>query len=171
MNFEGKDHDYDPDQYNHASIIAGSRIATERQFREEIPGIVENLVVSCSNGACFDHVGPEPIPSREAVVDIVDRVKRLLYPGYFIRAGWRSSILATISARRQRRFSNSCPNRWLWPCATTAYVTTCPVSSVRNWVRGDNKFHAGPAFAAAHAGKRRACRIPGRSCGQKLSMR
>ena len=62
-----------------------TEIATEQHFREEIPGIVEKLVDSCSNGASFDHVGPEPIPSREAVVDIVDRVRRLLYPGYFVR--------------------------------------------------------------------------------------
>jgi serine O-acetyltransferase len=62
-----------------------TEIATERHFREEIPGIVEKLVDSCSNGESFDHVGPEPIPSREAVVDIVDRVRRLLYPGYFVR--------------------------------------------------------------------------------------
>jgi len=62
-----------------------TEIATELHFREEIPGIVEKLVDSCSNVECFDHVGPEPIPSREAVVDIVDRVRRLLYPGYFIR--------------------------------------------------------------------------------------
>jgi len=46
-------------------------VLTERQFREEIPGIVDSLVLSCANGECFDHVGPEPIPSREAVVDIV----------------------------------------------------------------------------------------------------
>ncbi len=62
-----------------------TEIQTERHFREEIPGIVEKLVNSCANGACFDHVGPEPIPSREAVVDVVNRVRRLLYPGYFIR--------------------------------------------------------------------------------------
>ncbi len=62
-----------------------TEIATERHFREEIPGIVENLVGSCANGECFDHVGPEPIPSREAVMDIVGKVRRLLYPGYFIK--------------------------------------------------------------------------------------
>ena len=60
-------------------------VQTERHFREEIPGIVDKLVSSCVNGVCFDHVGPEPIPSKEAVVDIVTRVNRLLYPGYFIR--------------------------------------------------------------------------------------
>lgn len=62
-----------------------SEIETERYFREEIPGIVKELVGSCAKGTCFDHVGPEPIPSREAVVNIVNRVRRLLYPGYFIR--------------------------------------------------------------------------------------
>jgi serine O-acetyltransferase len=62
-----------------------SAVQTERHFREEIPGIVDNLVNSCVNGLCFDHVGPEPIPSKEAVVDIVNRINRLLYPGYFIR--------------------------------------------------------------------------------------
>ncbi|MCE5336132.1 MAG: serine acetyltransferase [Desulfobacteraceae bacterium] len=62
-----------------------SAVQTERHFREEIPGIVDKLVSSCANGACFDHVGPEPIPSRESVVDIVQRASRLLYPGYFIR--------------------------------------------------------------------------------------
>ncbi len=60
-------------------------VQTERQFREEIPGIVDKLVNSCAGNACFDHVGPEPIPSRESVVDIVQRTSRLLYPGYFIR--------------------------------------------------------------------------------------
>lgn len=60
-------------------------VQAERHFREEIPGIVGDLVQSCANGVCFDHVGPEPIPSREATVDIVSKANRLLYPGYFIR--------------------------------------------------------------------------------------
>src|SRR5208283_1468959 len=33
----------------------------------------------------FDHVGPEPIPSREQSIDLIHRACRLLYPGYFIR--------------------------------------------------------------------------------------
>jgi serine O-acetyltransferase len=58
---------------------------TRREFREEIPEIVDQLVLSCRGQDCFDHVGPEPLPSREAVIDIVHRASRLLYPGYFIR--------------------------------------------------------------------------------------
>lgn len=61
-------------------------IATARQQREEIPAVVEQLVSSCNQDNCFDHVGPEPIPSREAVIDILKRIRRILYPGYFIPA-------------------------------------------------------------------------------------
>jgi serine O-acetyltransferase len=56
-----------------------------REYRREIPDIVHELVRSCRGEDCFDHVGPEPIPSREAMIDIIHRACRLLYPGYFIR--------------------------------------------------------------------------------------
>lgn len=58
---------------------------TTRQFQEEIPGIVDRLVKSCSIDNCFDHVGPEPIPSRESIIDIIHSIFRILYPGYFVR--------------------------------------------------------------------------------------
>lgn len=58
---------------------------TSRRYRERIPDIVNVLVESCDREDCFDHVGPEPIPSRDAVIDIVHRLNRILYPGYFIR--------------------------------------------------------------------------------------
>lgn len=60
-------------------------IIISRRFREKIPAIVDELVLSCNKDNCFDHVGPEPIPSREAIIDILLRASRILYPGYFIR--------------------------------------------------------------------------------------
>ncbi|MHB9075544.1 MAG: serine O-acetyltransferase EpsC [Desulfobaccales bacterium] len=60
-------------------------VQTGQTYREQIPGIVRELVECCLNGACFDHVSPEPIPSREAVIAIVQRALGLLYPGYFSR--------------------------------------------------------------------------------------
>ncbi|HVO66290.1 MAG TPA: serine O-acetyltransferase EpsC [Syntrophales bacterium] len=60
-------------------------IVTTKNFREEIPAVVDQLVLSCSRDDCFDHVGPEPIPSREAIIDILHTASRVLYPGYFIR--------------------------------------------------------------------------------------
>ncbi|HYA14828.1 MAG TPA: serine O-acetyltransferase EpsC [Syntrophales bacterium] len=60
-------------------------LATTKNFRKEIPAVVDQLVLSCSRNDCFDHVGPEPIPSREAIIDILHTASRVLYPGYFIR--------------------------------------------------------------------------------------
>ena len=53
------------------------------QYRSAIPGIVREIVGSCNNGVCFDHVGPEPIPSRQSVIEILHLIQRILYPGYF----------------------------------------------------------------------------------------
>ena len=60
-------------------------VKTTRQYREEVPAIVQELVLSCRTEDCFDHIGPEPIPSREAAIEVIHRAQRLLYPGYFIR--------------------------------------------------------------------------------------
>ena len=64
-----------------------AEVKTGRTYREEIPEVVQDLVESCLSQDCFDHVGPEPIPSREAVIAIIHRALRLLYPGYFSRRG------------------------------------------------------------------------------------
>ncbi len=53
------------------------------EFRRKIPEIVERLVHTCGDRACFDHVSPEPIPSRTSIIDLIMRALRILYPGYF----------------------------------------------------------------------------------------
>lgn len=60
-------------------------IEAAKNIREKIPGIVDHIVQSCGRGDCFDHVDTEPIPSREAVIDIINIASRILYPGYFTR--------------------------------------------------------------------------------------
>ena len=54
-------------------------------LREEIPSIVDDLVSTCGREGCFDHVDPEPIPSRQTIIDIINQTYRVLYPGYFTR--------------------------------------------------------------------------------------
>jgi serine O-acetyltransferase len=61
-------------------------VSSENRYREEIPGIVDELVMLCSRGQCFDHISPEPLPSREAIINIIKRAMRILYPGYFMHA-------------------------------------------------------------------------------------
>ena len=54
--------------------------SSTEQYRQEIPGIVEKLVLSCEDKDCFDHVSPEPLPSRESIIELVERARRILYP-------------------------------------------------------------------------------------------
>jgi serine O-acetyltransferase len=62
-----------------------NEIKSAKSYRNEVPAIVDKLVASCSSGGCFDHVSAEPIPHREAIIDILHRLSLILYPGYFIR--------------------------------------------------------------------------------------
>ncbi len=54
--------------------------------RAEIPGIVRELVHSCGLDDCYDHVGPEPIPTKAAIIEILETTLRVLFPGYFTSA-------------------------------------------------------------------------------------
>ena len=91
-------------------------VKTAQEYRRELPGIVNELVLSCRREDCFDHVGPEPLPSREAAIDIIHRACRLLYPGYLSAGGWMRSISTTISARKPWPSMKPWPPRS--PCAS-----------------------------------------------------
>ncbi len=60
-------------------------IEKTKEFRDEIPAIVESLVLSCTTRDCFDHVDLEPLPSKESIIGITHMACRVLYPGYFSR--------------------------------------------------------------------------------------
>ena len=62
-----------------------NEIQAAKNYRDEVPAIVDELVASCSKVGCFDHVSAEPIPYRESIIDILHRLALILYPGYFIR--------------------------------------------------------------------------------------
>jgi serine O-acetyltransferase len=58
-------------------------VETGRRQREAIPGIVDELIRSSVEDECFEHLGPEPLPSRDAIIDLIHRALRILFPGYF----------------------------------------------------------------------------------------
>jgi serine O-acetyltransferase len=55
------------------------------QYRGKLPGIVENIIENCDDSDCFTHVDYEPIPSEGYVVDIINKLREILFPGYFTR--------------------------------------------------------------------------------------
>jgi len=60
-------------------------VSTADHHREEIPNVVDQLVLSCSREDCFDHVSPEPLPSRASIINIIEQARQILFPGYFMR--------------------------------------------------------------------------------------
>ena len=55
------------------------------QSKKKLPGIVESIIENCEDSECFTHVDYEPIPSEGYVVDIINRLREILFPGYFSR--------------------------------------------------------------------------------------
>jgi len=53
------------------------------RFREHIPRIVDSIVESCHDEECFEHIDAELIPSLRSVIEIIDRLREILFPGYF----------------------------------------------------------------------------------------
>ena len=52
-------------------------------FRQELPQIVSDLVESCQGMDTLHHLNLVGLPSRGVVNEIVERLKKVLFPGYF----------------------------------------------------------------------------------------
>jgi serine O-acetyltransferase len=52
-------------------------------FRQELPQIVSELVESCQEPEAFHHLNLVGFPSRRVVIEIIERLKKVLFPGYF----------------------------------------------------------------------------------------
>jgi serine O-acetyltransferase len=52
-------------------------------YREELPGIVSELVESCQDREIFHHLNLVGLPSQTVTVEIAERLKKCLFPGYF----------------------------------------------------------------------------------------
>jgi len=72
-------------------------------LHDRIPAVVKKLTAlwrakpgqtdSGPTETCFDHIGPVPIPSHQAIIDIIYLVRRLLFPGYFTQTKLHASNL------------------------------------------------------------------------------
>ncbi len=57
--------------------------AAAQVYRERLRKLSEEIIQDCSRKECHTHIGFEPIPSRRAVEEVIDRVRELLFPGFF----------------------------------------------------------------------------------------
>ncbi len=66
-----------------ASCRVEARVAVG--YRGQVKDVTETIIADCDAEDCHTHIGFEPIPSRDAVVEIIDRARELLFPGFFTR--------------------------------------------------------------------------------------
>src|SRR5437762_11647660 len=57
-------------------------MATDIRLKESLPDITEALVATYTECSRINHLGHKPLPSREALVDILADLLDILYPGY-----------------------------------------------------------------------------------------
>ena len=55
------------------------------RVKQQLPEIAESIIESCEDKECYTHIDYEPIPSEGYVVDIINKLREILFPGYFTR--------------------------------------------------------------------------------------
>lgn len=72
---------------NYAANHAGCKIdaQTQSHYRGKLPEIAEKIIAKCGDDECYNHINYEPIPSKTSVIDIIHRLREVLFPGYFTR--------------------------------------------------------------------------------------
>ena len=100
-------------------------------YREQLPGIADTIIDSCDDKACYTHVNYEPIPSKDAVIGVIDEMRRILFPGYFSQLRLDpvnlryhmgqlvSSVFDTLSEQIIRSIRHDC-FRYDMPCQECA---------------------------------------------------
>lgn len=58
-------------------------ILAAHDLRSRIPSLVSKVVSQYDKDGRFHHIGPEPIPSRQAIIDIIYKTVPVLFPGFF----------------------------------------------------------------------------------------
>jgi serine O-acetyltransferase len=69
--------------YDKDSDTCRLAIDISRENRDRLPAIIDDLVASSRDPNLLAHVDAELTPSVEKAVEILQRTKRLLFPGYF----------------------------------------------------------------------------------------
>lgn len=54
-------------------------------YRGRVAGVIEEIITSTEDKKHYWHIDYEPLPSEDAVVEILEKLREILFPGYFNR--------------------------------------------------------------------------------------
>lgn len=69
----------------HREATCKMEAATDSRLRDRLPSIAEKIIENCADTGCFTHVDFEPIPSKQSVIEIIEKLREVIFPGYFNR--------------------------------------------------------------------------------------
>lgn len=52
-------------------------------YRTRLSSVVDSIVKGCDESKCYAHIDYEQLPSQAAVIDILNKLRAVLFPGYF----------------------------------------------------------------------------------------
>jgi serine O-acetyltransferase len=61
------------------------------ELNEQLPRVVDSIVKSVTDHPQLQHLNRVYLPSRDAIIDAIERLRQLLYPGYFGKQGLTTS--------------------------------------------------------------------------------
>jgi serine O-acetyltransferase len=59
----------------------------QTDLRSQLPNIIDQVVGTCYNNDCFEHVEAELLPSRQRIIEALKSSRDILFPGYFRNQG------------------------------------------------------------------------------------
>jgi hypothetical protein len=120
-------------------FLTGDQCSVDLEIKEEnraqLPQIIDEIVESCKTVPTIAHYDTAMIPSKESVIDILEDLKDLLFPGYFRHQGFDSYSLGyhlvNLVTTSSRSFLRRLPARF----ATNAAASTASAPNVWNAAR------------------------------------
>lgn len=53
------------------------------KHRKKLPRLIDRILEGCGDDQCYTHIDYEPLPSEKDVVDILKKLREILFPGFF----------------------------------------------------------------------------------------
>jgi len=67
----------------HNNISCRTDSISYKQYRSRLHEIVDQVIDECDDDKCNAHIDYEQLPSQKAVIDILHKLRAVLFPGYF----------------------------------------------------------------------------------------
>jgi serine O-acetyltransferase len=72
-----------PKNHTHEHKTCRTESVAYKHYRSRLHDIVDRVIESCNGDNCNAHIDYEQLPSRTEVIDILHKLRAVLFPGYF----------------------------------------------------------------------------------------